>query len=624
METARRDFRTPLSVTAAVLVPVVWVAHFAGMSGFTFDDFRNFRDAQLQGLTIRHLLDPVGGFYFSPGHRFVNWVMQAFFPMSFTAAQVFTVVTLGLSLYVFYKILVEVSGRWLGAQVLTMLYGLSVVQVAVSQWWTSSLQVHPATLCSFLCILCYLRFFRTGRRALLVVSIMALVIGMLFHSKTAIVPLYLVLLRVLLLQPDARIPTIVTGAVREWRVWLAYLVPVAGVMAVFLAKWGRTDPSLQSLVDYLSVLWLRVFVPGLFGGALPPSAPVPGLSPDVVPLSSSSVAVLAFQAAFVGAVGWAVVRVPGAWRAVVVFAVAFLVNAIPIGLTRIFPPIFSAEVTAYALRHNVEATYVFFICVAVVLSRSPTPSGGLSLVVMRAAPAVGVLGVVLMAWFGARMYSGPAWLGRPAASYVENVQDSLRTVAYSPGRSAFVDGVVPEFVVLSVLAPANTVSEVLPVIDDRVVFDVDGHDLLTVEADGKVRPVLFRGRDGGDPRYLEDRGSLIVLGTTMVAQREDGLCIKSSDGPAVVSFTPLVPVGEGSLYLALRYSSAARRPVVLGVESPEGGFSSQQPMLLKDGEEQTNLFPLQGQTLMRLYVTLVPDSDVCFQRLEVGQLSQRP
>lgn len=624
MAIVRRDLRTSTLAGVAVLVPAVWVAYFAGMSGFSFDDFRNFRDAQVQGLTVDYLLDPVGGFYFSPGHRFVNWALQAFFPMSFTAAQVFTVATLSLSLFVFYKILVELSGRWVSAQVLTMLYGLSVIQVAVSQWWTSALQIHPATLCSFLCILYYLRFYRTGRRAFLVASILAVGVGLLFHSKVAIVPLYLVLIRVLLLQPDTAVRTTLTAAVREWRIWLAYLVPVAVFMTAFLSMWGGSDPSLESLLDYLSVLWLRVFVPGLFGGVLPPSSPVLGMSPGAISSSTSTVLVVASQIAFWGAVAWAVARVPGAWRAVAMLAVAFLVNAIPIGLTRIFAPIFSAEVTAYALRHNVEATYILFLGVAFVLSRSPRPGAGLSLAITRVAPVLGVLGFVLLAWFGARMYAGPAWLGRPAASYVDRVRDSLRTMDYSRDSSAFVDGVVPDFVVLPLLAPANTVSEVLPVIDDRVVFDAAGRDLLMVTDDGTVRPVVFHGRDGGDPRYLEERGSLTVMGDPTVVHHENGLCIRSGDGPAVAAFTPLVPVGEGSLYLALRYSSPARRPVVLGVEPPEGGLSSQQLMMLKDGGEQTNLFPLQGPTLMRVYLTLLPDSDVCLQRLEVGQLSARP
>lgn len=233
------------------------------------------------------------------------------------------------------------------------------------------------------------------------------------------------------------------------------------------------------------------------------------------------------------------------------------------------------------------------------------------------------MGYVVLAFVGARTLSGPDWIGRRAASYVRNVQHGLRGVGYSADASAIVDDVVPEHVVSAILAPANTVSEVLPVIDGDVTVDVTGRDLLAVGEDGAVRRVVFRHDDGGDVGELVKNGSLVV--GTPTAPTEQGLCLRSGKAEVLVVFTPRAPVRHGDLYVALRYSSRSRRPLVLGVEPAEGGGPARfVVMMLKDDGPQTNLFPVVGQSLTRLYIGLLADSEVCFQRLEIGQVSSAP
>jgi hypothetical protein len=612
MDEQRTPHTTTMASLAWLLLPVAWVAYFGGKSGFVFDDFRNFRDAQLDGLSLQYLLRPVGAAYFSPGHRLGNWIVQTYFPMRFGAARAFTVATFALCLMVLYLILVEISRQRAPALLLTLLYGLSVIQVGVSQWWTSALQVYPATVCSLICILFYIRYHRTGRRVLLYLSIGALAVGLLFHSKVAYVPLYLVLIRVLFLHADTPVPTAVRSAVREWRVWMAYFVPVVGFMAVFLSMWMGGRPSSALLRQYLSTLWLRVFVPGLFGALIPAG-------------SSSALAVggvVVAQIAFFGTVVWALCRVRRAWRGVTVFAIVFLVNAIPIGLTRIIPSVgITPGKAAYSLRYNVESMYMFVVSAAFVASQRHELVTEAARRWWKVAGFIGVASYVTLAWFGARAQSGPDWIGRQATRYVRDVQRGLRGIRYSPDASAFVDGVVPSYVLYPILAPANTVSEVLPVIDHHALFDVTGRDTFQVADDGAIRRVVFQGEAGGDVRSLFQSGSL-VIDSPAASVSEQGLCVRSGKRSVLVTFTPLAPVGDGELYVALRYTSRSRRSLAFVTEPTAGGFpGAPRVMRLKDDGEQTNLFPLDGRSVRRLYVGVVPDSDVCLRQLEIGRVS---
>lgn len=600
---------------AALVVPSMWVAYFGGKSGFVFDDFRNFRDVQLDGLSLHYLLRPVGDFYFSPGHRLGNWVIQTFFPMSFTMAQLFTVVTFAASLVALYMILIELWRPGPGALVLTALYGLSTIQIEVSHWWTSALQVYPATLCSFLCMLCYLRFQRTGQRALLGWSVGALMIGLLFHSKVAYVPFYLVLFRVFLLQADVPVRTAISMAAREWRTWLAYLIPVVVFMAVFLADFSGGEASLRLLAEYLATLWVRVFVPGLFGASISQG-----------PLSGWGLAgVVLAQMAFFGLAAWALVRVPGAWRAVVVFGAVFLLNSVAIGLTRIAPAFDSTpERVAYSLRYNVEATYMFVMVVAFVLGRRPSRVPAALGAPWKVASVVGIAGYIALAFVGARSLSGPRWIGRRAASWVSNVERGLDEVGYSRDSAAVVDGVVPEYVMFSVLAPANTISEVLPVIDDHVTFDADRRRLLRIGQEGRVERIVFQREAGGDVRDLLASASLSASIPT-ASPTAKGLCVRTGEAPALVAFTPAAPLEAGDLYVSVRYSSASRRSVALGVVPPGARDAERYAvMMLKDNGEQTNVFPLQRRPLASLFMGVTPHSDICLQRLEIGRVSPAP
>ncbi len=242
---------------------------------------------------------------------------------------------------------------------------------------------------------------------------------------------------------------------------------------------------------------------------------------------------------------------------------------------------------------------------------------------------MGIIAYTLLAWLGARTLSGPDWIGRQAADYVRNVQLDLRSMRSSADAFAFVDGVVPEFVVFPILAPANTVSEVLSVIDEQVVFDVAGRNTVKVTDDGLIQTVVFHSEDGGDVGHLLQQGSLVVSSPT-TGPSANGLCVTTDKSAVIVAFTPQVPVGDGDgdLYVALRYSSPSRRALALAVEPVGGGgLGRNQVMMLKDGGEQTNLFPLDGRTLGRLFVGVVPDSkdaQVCLKQIEVGRITAKP
>lgn len=608
-----------LGVWLAVLIPAGWVAHFAGPSGFYFDDFLNFREAQLAGLSLDYLLDPVGGFYFSPGHRLGNWLIESFFPMSFSAAMVLTVAAFAASLLALYLVLAEVAGRSWVPVVLTAIYGLSHVHVSVAVWWTSSLQVFPATTLSLACVWLYLRHQRSRRPTLLVGSVVALMVALMFHSKAVYVPAYLVLIRVLLLHPGQPLRLAIRDAAREWPVWLAYLVPVAAFSALFLSNYAGGEPSLGLLREYLSIVWFRVFVPGLFGAPIPRG-----------PLSAPAVAgIVAAQVAFLAAIAWAVVRVPGAWRAVLVFAAAFLGNAVPIGLTRI-APLFGAttEATAYGMRYNVEATYMLFVAAAFVIARwqrtgwPPPPA-------LRAASVVFLAVYGVLALVAARQIDSPTALGRMSAAYVDNVRNGLQSHGYSDDAGAMVNGVVPYYVMFANLAPANTLSEILATVAPEVTFDVAGrHQLFQVTEDGHVDPVRFVARDGGTAADLVGRWSIATDPPAAPAPGglgSDGLCVTAGTVGALVAFTPGAGPASGDIHLAMTYSSPQRGTAELGaLPWGEGAVARFTRIAVEPGGPRTVVFPLPVESVRHVYLALYEGTAVCLQHLAIGTVGPRP
>jgi hypothetical protein len=609
-----------LTLVSVVVVPVVSVGYFTSTSGFYWDDLVNFRQAQTQGLSLAYLLQPTSA-HFAPGHRLGDWLLQEFFPMNFGVAQALMLAGFAAVLVMFHRLLAQLFGPGPGPLLLTLVFGASTVHVGTLHWWASGLDRLPATLLTFVSLLGYLRFFRTGSRRSLALSVTALVFSLLFYVKPALVPLYLVLMRVLLLEPRRSVRESLHAATREWRIWLLYLIPVAVFAVLYVRNYSTAqDPSLTLLARYLSFSWFQVVVPGFFGVYIPKSTP-----PGVAVIVS-----MGLQAVLVAFVIWSVRRVAGAWRAWAFFAITFLVNAALVGLTRV--GLFGPKFIAYLLYYHLEAIYLFCITLGAVLlsvrvrepQRPMTSRPPQWLRHGRRVLAIGMTTYLALSWWGAsRVRQEYTWFGAPARQYMETVDDGLRQIRQGSQPLRLVDGTVPYQVAPP---PYNSQSDILPLLDEGLSFDAISTDLFEVGGDGTVSPVTFRAEAGGDAATLLHGGSLGLLRVARTSETESALCVAARDQETAFIVLPLTTPLEGDRWhLALDLTSGGDGALALIAERVDGGRNPD-PRVVRLSERPQrvrHLFPVDETSLQRLVLVLGEGTDICIGTLQVGRLLPR-
>ena len=135
--------RTPLGagpVSPAILLGIVALsvaasAYFTSTSGFYSDDFVNFREVEVEdGLSVRFLLSPTSA-HFAPAHKLGDWFLHTVAPLNFSVARGILLLGFAGSILVFHRVLRELFEST-PALVLTLVYGVSTVHVAVQQWWS--------------------------------------------------------------------------------------------------------------------------------------------------------------------------------------------------------------------------------------------------------------------------------------------------------------------------------------------------------------------------------------------------------------------------------------------------------------------------------------------------------
>lgn len=606
-----------------IAISVSASAYFTSTSGFYGDDFINFREVQLEGgLSFRYLVSPTSA-HFAPGHKLGDWLLHTLAPLNFSIAQASLLLGFAASLVLFHALLRELFDPT-PALALTLLYGASTVHVAVHQWWSSGMDRVPATLFSFLSILGYLRYHRSGSRRWLAVSVGALAVALLFYVKPIFVPLYLILLRVLVLRAYEPVRVSIAGAFREWRVWLLYVVPVALFSVVYVRAYeagGQLhSPSLASLGRYLANSWFRVVAPGAFGLYIPQT-------------NNSAAATLAFigvQLIIVAGVAWTLLRRRSAWRAWLFLAVTMLVNALSVGLTRI--GVFGPRQVAYQMLYNLELVYlsVMAVGVAVLGARAAPvvdapPAVGRRAGFAQAMVATGLASYLALSWWGShRIGQTDIWPGPDARAYVAQVEAFARSSDRLGTRPALVDGMVPTHVMYPTAGPWTSQSEVFPVLDENVTFEVGEAELFEVKSDGSARAVNFESDAGGDMAALLRLG-VVDFDASKAEVRGGALCITSGKASEPVSIA--VPAGAGGdRPSVLLGHSSGRRQVAAFIAEPLGGGPLGHPRYtwLKGGSiEHENVFTLPEGPLQRLFVVLGPHADMCMSRIEIGRLTDR-
>lgn len=614
------------ALAGAVLIPVLSVLVLTGASEFVLDDILNLRIAQLEGLSLGYLLRSTSG-HFAPGHLLADWFVQELFGFEFVAAQLIQVAAFAASLVLFHRIVLLLTSRHTHAVVATFIWGVSVANVETIKWWAAGIDRIPANLATFAAIVGYLLYRRGGNRAWLWASVAAMVAGLMFYVKVTFVPGYLVLIRVLLLEPDRPIADTIADARREWRDWIPYVAAAIVVGAVYTAYYPAygSDRSLDALATYVGTTLLRVVGPNLLGLYVPEGALT----------AAGWVTILVAQAALVGFVAWTLRRRAFAVRAWAFFTAAAIPNIAAVAFNRLdyHPP----DVIAYTNAFNQELYWLFFLAAAVAVAGpvagasagAGAGAGGTGSTNTRfarwVAPVGGVLLVLYTAssWiFGWHVTRPEVWVGSRAKIYFSEMEQSLRVV--EANDRALIDGIANREILIPLATPYNNLSEVVPLLDKDVSFEVDSGGLYELQPDGGLREVRFARVVGGPAPELLAEG---VLGVAEAEVDVDGseVCVRAGETPATVGLDLPQPL-EGAAHLRMAYR--ARSPSQMALipdpvpvaQAPLFQYPAQRVIPIRDTEAHMRVYSLETETVDALFLSVLPGSEVCFSDLQVGLL----
>lgn len=450
---------TKLISVAFAVVAAVLCCYRISHTYFIFDDFLNFQMYLERGWSLeRYFYYPVFG-QTVPGYRLMQaLVFEAFGPNNHA-----TIVLISLMSGVATGLAVAACARlnddrWL-LLILGVFLAFSYQQLDAQLWWASSLHSFPGLIAALVMILLLLaRFPHADKYAAL-----ALLVGLQFYSKT----LFAMIIAFGLLMADSSIEAFwprVRSAV--WRV--KYTVLIAVLYAILIkavgAPVGDTHATVASVLLFLWQAFSDATLAALIGlgahGAtwLGKWTPAPGILLFGL-IAGCSIYLNGRRAVF-------------AWLG---YAGYFVVSMTVVGTVR------SGHFAESGLwpRYSLENIVFLMLTIAAAFRGHPIPAGTWRVVTVGAA----CVAAVVLQIQSRTIYHHVDYV--PIRAFIENLRKS---VAQLPAGSLVAEGVLPEFIMGSWIAPYNQVSLFLPVYSRLAVVP---RERATVEigADGVVRPI---------------------------------------------------------------------------------------------------------------------------------------
>src|SRR4051812_31604108 len=479
-------------VALVLLLAIALQGVLAAKSYFTGDDWIHIVRAHdlvaSDGLPDIHYLGKVVFIHYAPGLRLGYWGLERFAPLDWGAGLAGLLALFAGSLLLFSRILTALYGERRSNLMLLLLFGTSILLVTSFLWFADGLHKLPSTFLSLLAIDAYLTYWRTRSKTALALAVAAVSLGSLFYVKALLVPLYLVMIRLLFLEERPRRGLRVLWEER-WT-WLAFVPTTAIYLWNYQANYAHTrgpGPSLHLLGDYLWVNWFRGVTPAFAGVEIGPQAARSGVLFATVA-----------QVALIGVVAYSIHVKRSAWRAWLVWAVAFCVNATLVGLGRLAT--MGVDRVGKELRYDTEMSWLlplalgFAFFPGAVAARPAT----VARVRVRVPARVAVAGV-LIAYLVAATATGSgiseSWRlhnSDPSKRYVANVRGDVAKLAVKGRRPVAIDDQVPGFLIGSGDHPLNRLEHLVPVIEPRVRVVVAAARPLQVGDDGHIAPALLQ------------------------------------------------------------------------------------------------------------------------------------
>lgn len=547
----RPSYRWPLGLIVAVAVTAWYVVLRRG--GWAYDDNMWMEWARQYGFTWHWLGSDLFG-HWIPGYTAAYSLLDQLMPIDYRWALVVMLAGLGVAMLLFARTLELLLGRGPVPLLAAGYLGVSVLLIRALEWPAQGIQTIPTLVFDLLCLWAYVRYLRERRGRWILVSAGAVAVGLLFYEKPALMPLYLLVLRALVLGDETRPREVIKGIWRERKMWLAYV----GVLVVYVvvreaAGAGSTGagpfPAFGKLWEALGLMWAKSLVPALFGFALPSS------HVDTLELIWGCV----LQVVFAGIVTFSIWQKRRAWRPWAAFAVFLLATWLLVGVARV-----GVEGPQAATDQRYLQDFAWLAPLLVCLAFSgrarfmPNGAGAPQSVTRRPRLPILILTALLTLGYASASIATAAnwedgWGGVPARAWEHNLQQGLAAIDRSGAAVTVADNFVPIYVVLTSFVPYSYLSSVLP--------NYGGH----ASANGPIVGRLI----GVDPTGAVHRAHVARVWATFNLSRHcDG------KAPTIARIERRIPraldPAGGPYYARISYSSEAVAHLPLYVDSGAG------------------------------------------------------
>ncbi len=596
--------RPPLWLWPVSIALQIGAALWLNASTYFFqDDFLFLEQARTQPFGLTYLREDLFE-HFSPVSRLLDSVLALTTPPSFALARTIQMVLFAATLAAFGWVMVTILGHRWSALVVTVLFGQSLFLMRLLMWWTATANILPATCFGLLAMGFYLRWRRGGSAWQLAGSLLAFAVALLDYEDAMLLPVFLLLIRLLVLE-DRLTPLAWLRAVwKEKWAWLAYGVMDVVALANYLLGYyvSVARPSLAQLGRFLELGLFESFIPALFG-----------VKDPQLPVTSHLGLVVALDLIAVLGVGIVVWRRPRAWRCVVVFVLVFLIAMVPLGLNRI--TLFGVGI-GQELYYQQSVQFMFWILVAFTLA----PAGQLARSVVGRrwggfrlpikAWAAGTA-VVVAAYSVAYVSSVGALAAsnsdpQQSSQYVNGFLRAASQVRATSGQAVdLVDLTVPFGVLSGAFFPYTRYDMFLALVDPGVRIDQAAPEIFTVSPSGGLVPESFHAVTEG---ALNQATVWSMDGSEVGPAQQVGsaeACVPSGPG----MFRLVVPLSRSvnlvangpPLYgVSVRYVEPVASSVTVLVTEPEGMIVDEAVPHQWEAGAGSDLFPLLAPAVRQL------------------------
>jgi hypothetical protein len=597
---------------------------------FFRDDYEFLNQARTQNFGLVYLRE---GLYehFSPISRLLNSMLVALAPGSWLLAHGVELALYAAALIAFALVMHTILGKGWSAFVLTIIFGQSLFLIRLLFWWTAAANILPASIFMLLSIAGYVGWRKVGSGPLLLGSFAAFALALLDYETAMLLPVYLAVISLLVLEPHLGPRGWARRLWRERWAWTAYLALDAAALVNYYRSYyhAAVSPSVQAVAHYLEIALVQTFLPGLLG-----------IKNSPAPLVVAAVGIVV-----VAAVAVTLYLRPRAWHCLAAFILVFLVTMLPLGLNKIV----RFGVTIGDVYYYQQALQFMFLVLAAfaisprwsgrrVRSANTSPRASANrgrllaprrpsrraLTVVGAAAAVAYATLYLTSLHALVSTTAEA---SPDRAYVnEYLASDSRVIAAGHEQPMLIDLTVPTTILPAGFRPYTSYGEFLGLFNPSLRLNKPKPPLYVVNPHGRLLPVSFHA----SARGLIDQASISApAGSAGVAALGGRIaCVPAGQSGAWLSVPLAHPQRTNTNanglpnVLRVRFHTPTASVVSVVLLPRRGADEIKPARQVWDRGAHGELIPLASKGLVRAVAFNLPPR-ACIRALALGRLREQ-